>query len=122
VSSPQITGEFTDQRPNATLNTTKGTHTMTAVTFDTLAFVKDLQSKGFKQEQAEGISNALKNALTVSEVATKHDIKELEVKIKELDANMKIQLAETKAEIIKWDIGAIIFAVGLSITLVKTLN
>jgi hypothetical protein len=81
---------------------------MTAVTFDTLQFVKNLQSKGFKPEQAEGISDALKDVMTVAEVATKHDIKELEIK-----------LAETKAEIIKWNTGAIIGSVALAVTLIK---
>jgi hypothetical protein len=31
---------------------------MTTVTFDTHEFIKDLQAKGFRPEQAEGISNA----------------------------------------------------------------
>jgi hypothetical protein len=35
---------------------------MTTITFDTLQFVKDLQAKGFKPEQAEGISDALKKS------------------------------------------------------------
>jgi hypothetical protein len=74
---------------------------MTAITFDTHQFIKDLQSKGFQAEQAEGISEALKNVMAIAEVATKHDLKELENKL-------DIKMAEINAEmkIIKWMTGA----------------
>jgi ActR/RegA family two-component response regulator len=50
---------------------------MSTVPFDTHAIVKTLQTRGFEVEQAEGITDALKDARTVAEIATKHDIKEL---------------------------------------------
>jgi hypothetical protein len=81
---------------------------MAAVTFDTLQFVKDLQAKGFNSEQAEGISDGLKNALAVAEVCTKQDL--------------KTELAEAKMEIIKWNVGTIMAAVGLTIAIVKLLG
>ena len=83
---------------------------MAAVTFDTHEFIKDLQTKGFKAEQAEGISDALKKALAIAEVATTHDLKTLE-------NNLLLKLAETKADIIKWNIAA----VGLAVALIKLL-
>ncbi|MDR1350622.1 MAG: CCDC90 family protein [Zoogloeaceae bacterium] len=92
---------------------------MTAITFDTLQFVKNLQSKGFKPEQAEGISDALKDVMTVAEVATTHDLKELEKSIKQDLNQLEIKLAETKAEIIKWNTGAIIGSVALAVILIK---
>ena len=88
---------------------------MAAVTFDTLQLVKELQAKGFEAEQAEGISNALKNIMAVAEVATTRDLKELE-------AHIEIKLAETKAEIIKWNIGAVLGSVALAVTLIKLLG
>jgi DNA-directed RNA polymerase specialized sigma54-like protein len=51
---------------------------MSAVPFDTHAIVKTLQTKGFEVEQAEGITDALKDALAVAEIATKHDLQELQ--------------------------------------------
>ncbi|MDR2625176.1 MAG: hypothetical protein LBC37_02480 [Zoogloeaceae bacterium] len=50
-------------------------------------------TRGFAAEQAEGISDALKDVMTVAEIATKHDIQELRL--------------EFKAEIapLKWGIG-----------------
>lgn len=54
---------------------------MSAITFDTHQLVKELQQKGFTPDQAEGINDALKNALTVAEVATTRDLKELEYRL-----------------------------------------
>jgi hypothetical protein len=54
---------------------------MSGITFDTHEFIKDAQTKGFKPEQAEGISDALKKAFTVAEVATKADIERLNLQI-----------------------------------------
>lgn len=54
---------------------------MSTLTFDTHQFVKKLEQRGFTSDQAEGINDALKDALTVAEVATKHDLKELEYRL-----------------------------------------
>ena len=51
---------------------------MSAVPFDTRAIVKTLQTQGFEVEQAEGIADALKDALAVAEIATQHDLQELQ--------------------------------------------
>ena len=84
---------------------------MTAVTFDTLQLVKDLEASGIRPQQAEAINKALKSVINASDVATKSDIKELELKI-----------AETKTEIIKWNSAAIVGSVGLAVTLIKMLG
>lgn len=54
---------------------------MSTITFDTHQLIKELQQRGFTPEQAEGINDALKNALTVGEVATRRDLKELELNL-----------------------------------------
>ena len=51
------------------------------ISFDTHQLVKELKQHGFSDEQAEGINDALKNALTVAEVATRRDLKELELNL-----------------------------------------
>jgi hypothetical protein len=81
---------------------------MTTVTFDTLQFVKNLQAKGFAPEQAEGINDALKNIMTTAEVCTKQDL--------------KAELADAKYDIIKWNVGTIFAAVGLTITIIKLIG
>lgn len=54
---------------------------MTSLTFDTHRFVKTLEQRGFTADQAEGINDALKDALQVAEVATKHDLMEMEYRL-----------------------------------------
>lgn len=56
---------------------------MTTPTFDTLKFVKRLRESGFSSEQAEAISEALKDAQqsSVENLATKDDLRELELRL-----------------------------------------
>ena len=65
---------------------------MTAITFDTHQLVKELESKGFSSTQAEGINDALKNAMTVAEVATSRDIRDLEQKMKEMELRLTMKI------------------------------
>lgn len=68
---------------------------MTAIAFDTHKFVQKLKNSGLTEKQAEGITDAFRDAQSEAQVATKLDIKELEVK-----------MAETKADLIRWVVGA----------------
>jgi hypothetical protein len=72
---------------------------MATITFDTLRFVEHLCEAGVPQAQAKAMSDAQKELLAQvfeqKELATKTDIKELELKI-----------AETKAELVRWVVGA----------------
>ena len=86
---------------------------MTALVFDTHAFVKKLKEAGFSEPQAEAQADALTKALAqfreemhLDELATKWDLRELELRL-------EAKLAETKAEIIRWTIGAGIFQTAL---------
>jgi len=69
---------------------------MSTVPFDTHAFYVELVESGL----AEKTANALTKAVTkielakLEDLATKHDIKELELKI-----------SETKADLIRWVVG-----------------
>ena len=79
---------------------------MAAITFDTLKFVEHLRQSGIPEVQAKALSDAQKELLTEifeqKELATKTDIKELELKI----AEVKASIAETKAELVRWVVGA----------------
>lgn len=72
---------------------------MSAITFDTHQLVKELKAKGFSDSQAEGINDALKNALTVAEVATTRDIRESELRL-------EVKISDIKAELVRWVVGA----------------
>lgn len=72
---------------------------MASITFDTLKFVEHLRKAGVPEDQAKAMSDAQKELLTEifeqQELATKTDIKDIELKI-----------AETKAELVRWVVGA----------------
>nr|VFJ62509.1 MAG: hypothetical protein BECKDK2373B_GA0170837_11112 [Candidatus Kentron sp. DK]VFJ68523.1 MAG: hypothetical protein BECKDK2373C_GA0170839_11863 [Candidatus Kentron sp. DK] len=50
---------------------------MTAITFDTLKFVRTLRDADFDEKQAEAISRAFKDAQDGAELATKVDLRDL---------------------------------------------
>ncbi len=76
---------------------------MTTITFDTHQFVQRLKASGLDEKQAEAITNIVKDANVSADLATKHD------------------LAETKAEIIKWVAGMLIAQSAVIAALVKLL-
>jgi len=90
---------------------------MTAITFDTLQFANQLKSAGFTEEQAIAIIDIQRKASTeaiqqaihdfhLDDIATKRDIRELELKIEVLKADTGGLIAETKADLTRWIIGA----------------
>jgi len=74
---------------------------MTAVTFDTLKFAKTLRAANVPQEQAEGIAQAFADA-TGEQIATKVDLKELELSIRADLKGLELRLEATKSDILKW--------------------
>jgi len=54
---------------------------MTAIIFDTLKFVKKLKTAGMPEKQANALSEALQDTHLEANLATKNDIKELELKV-----------------------------------------
>ncbi|HAT50393.1 MAG: DUF1640 domain-containing protein [Nitrospirae bacterium] len=73
---------------------------MTAVAFDTLRYVRTLKAAGVEERQAEAMAEAQVDLMEqvedtrLKELATKGDVRQLEVRI-----------AESKAETIKWMFG-----------------
>lgn len=86
---------------------------MTSITFDTLAYAKKLKAVGVPEAQAEIQAEALAEIIE-GRLATKQDLKEFEVALKK-------DLAETKAEIIKWVAGMLVAQAAIVATLVKLL-
>jgi hypothetical protein len=86
---------------------------MTTLTFDTYAYIRKLKDSGVTEEQARAQVEALSTAFEqfqeethFTDLANKHDIRELELKIELLRAELKRDMAESKAELIRWIIGA----------------
>ena len=86
---------------------------MATLTFDTYAFIRKLKDSGISEEQARAQVEALSTAFEqfqgethFTDLANKHDIRELELKIELVKAELKRDMAETKADLIRWIIGA----------------
>ena len=84
-----------------------------SITFDTLAYVKKLRSAGVPEKQAEIQAETFAEILE-ERVATKQDLKELELALKH-------DLANIKAEIIKWVAGMLVAQAAIVATLVNLL-
>jgi len=86
---------------------------MSSLTFDTYAFIRKLKESGIPEEQARAQVEALSSAFEqfqgethFADLASKHDIRELELKIELVRAELKRDVAESKAELVRWIIGA----------------
>ena len=80
---------------------------MTTITFDTHKFIRRLQASGMPEEQAEAIVDAFKDAQSEAELATRRDLKELEIK---LEAKLDRLDAKFTGEftLIKWMMGLLL--------------
>jgi hypothetical protein len=94
------------------------------ITFDTLAYVKKLKAAGVPEKQAEVQAETFAKIIE-DRIATKHDILLLKQDLKELELSLKqelrLGLADTKAEIIKWVAGMLVAQAAIVATLVKLL-
>jgi hypothetical protein len=79
---------------------------MATITFDTLQFVTRLRDAGIEEKQATAITEAFSAAHGQAELATKYDVETIRLEIKTVEARMEVKMAESKAELIRWVIGA----------------
>lgn len=109
---------------------------------DTLMISKILRQLNFSEEQAEIVSELVKqtnlNAEQIvtekisayreeavkdsRELATKSDIKQLELEIEKVRADLGVKIADAKSDLIKWVAGLMIANTGLLFTLIKFFN
>lgn len=91
-----------------------------AIAFDTLAYVKKLKAAGVPEKQAEIHAETFAEIIE-DRIATKHDILMLKQNIKELELTLKQDIANVKAEIIKWVAGMLVAQAAIVAILVKLL-
>ena len=87
---------------------------MATITFDTLKFTRMLEASGMPPEQAEAIAEAFREAAWQADLATRQDLRELELR---LDA----KISEIKFDLVKWIAGMLLAQAGLVAALVKLL-
>lgn len=73
---------------------------MATITFDTHKFVRKLESGGFSTAQAEVVADAFRDASGEAELASKRDIREMELKI-----DTRFEQVKGELTLIKWMLG-----------------
>ncbi|HYA81283.1 MAG TPA: hypothetical protein VED87_10170 [Methylocystis sp.] len=78
---------------------------MSALTIDTSAVAQILRKRGFAEEQATGVVEALR-AIDASQLATKADVREIEARIDRVEARLEAKVetsaANLKVEVLRW--------------------
>jgi DNA-binding transcriptional MerR regulator len=82
---------------------------MAAIAFDTLKFVRRLRDAGFEEKQAESLADAFKEASSEADLASKRDLKDLELRLEARIDKLDTRLAGELTPI-KWMLGMIIAA------------
>lgn len=77
---------------------------MTAIPFDTYTFYDELVKSGLAEKTADALTKAVTKIeqAKLDELATKRDLKELELKIEQV----RSEIANSKTELIKWIVGS----------------
>ncbi len=89
-----------------------------AITFDTLAFAKKLESSGVQIKQAEGIAEAMRDVFEENlspEIFTKNDGALLK-------AELKSDMSKLKAELIAWMVGLLFAQTAIIISIIKFIH
>jgi hypothetical protein len=107
---------------------------MVTLTFDTLKFANRLKSVGVPDKQAEAEAEALSEALegNLTELPTQQDITSLRKDMEQMEArlnarfdaqreNLRREISDSKAELIRWVIGVGILQISLITALGKLL-
>jgi hypothetical protein len=99
---------------------------MLAVAFDTLKLARKLESAGMPSKQAQDTSAALSETytewLSLGNVATREDVREvkveLEAKIDNVEARLETKIEAKKTEILYWMVGQTIVLLGALFALI----
>ena len=96
---------------------------MATITFDTLAYSQKLQKSGVPREQAEAMAqanaDAIKDMLNTQELVTKKD---LALALAQIQHDLEIKLANTRHEILKWMVTAMIAQTALLVGIIAFLK
>jgi len=92
---------------------------MATVTFDTLKFANQLKTAGVPAGHAEAEAKALSEVFetNLSELATKADLREVEIKIEKTELALRQEMSNLKFELLKWFTGLAIAQAGLLVGL-----
>ena len=106
---------------------------MTAITIDTYDLITTLKDAGVPEQQAKAQIDAIAKFVDIAreqiehdhkldDVATKRDLKELELVLEGKIKDVELKIAESKAELVRWVIGAGFMQVALITGLILKLS
>ena len=106
---------------------------MNTITFDTHAFIKKLTESGLTEQQAEVITELQKETVKstleqarhdydLDDLATKRDLKELELRLEARIKDTELKIVESKAELVRWVVGVGILQTALIAALLVKLS
>ncbi len=80
---------------------------MSAIPFDTYTFYDELVKSGLAEKTADALTKAVTKIeqAKIDELATKGDIKELELKIELVRSDLRQEMERNKNDLIKWFVG-----------------
>jgi hypothetical protein len=87
---------------------------MSTITFDTYKLISSLKQRGFSEEQAAGVKEALEQ-IDLSALATKADVSAVK-------SDIKADFADFRAEIFKWAVPMLLGQTGVIVALIKFLG
>jgi len=92
---------------------------MSSITFDSWHAVKALKDSGLSEQQAETISDIMRESHNAADLATKGDLREVGAEMREMELRIDGKFAEMKGEmlLLKWMLGVVI--AGVMTTLFK---
>ncbi len=91
---------------------------MSTTTLDTLKVAKRLRDAGFSETRAESVTDAIRESVGSQDLVTKA---QLDAGLSGLRADLKAEIADMKAEIIKWMFGAMLAQGALVVALIRLL-
>jgi hypothetical protein len=99
---------------------------MATSTFDTHEFFNELKGAGFSEQQAEVITKLQKTTIAATLEQARHDyqLDDLATKrdLKELELRLEVKLAENKADLIRWVVGVGVLQTALVTALLIKLS
>lgn len=97
-----------------------------AITFDTLAFAKKLESSGIQSKQAEAIAEAMRDVLDENispQVFKKQDGVKLETKMENkfdvLEKKIDVKISNLKTELVMWMMSLLMVQSSLLFSIIK---
>ena len=76
---------------------------MSSITFDAHKFVRKLQEAGFDEKPAEGLTEAMRADIDDSELVTRRDLREFELRL-----DPRFETIKGDMSLLKWMMGALI--------------